>query len=416
VTDPRDWAAPGSGTSSPTPAAEPAPPLAAPADDVELETEIPLRPLGVSEILDGAITSIRRNPRATLGLSAVLTCVVEIIVTVAQYFFIGSQARSEVTPGVLTRSVGSAFLIIAGGAVLTAYVVLLLAGLLAPVMARMLLGRATSFGQAWRTARPYVPRLFGAASLMVALLVLGAAVPLLPLLAAVLTDAPTGLQALFWIIGVPLSLVLLVGGYVWFALTTPILVLEQRGVIAALRRSTEIVRGRWWRTFGVLVLAQVIAMLAGYLVLPMPFAVAGRVFLGFDPNPAGWTLVGLVALSAIGRIVAGTLVNPFNAGVIAIFYADRRMRREAFDLELQLTPADDPLRAWLPGPLTVAGSGRQPKMPRGPLTMPPAPPRTYGPPAPPRPYGTPGPPPPPYGTQGPPPPYGPPFPPSGWSR
>ena len=30
---------------------------------------VPLRPLGVGEILDGAFTSMRRYPKATLGLS-----------------------------------------------------------------------------------------------------------------------------------------------------------------------------------------------------------------------------------------------------------------------------------------------------------------------------------------------------------
>jgi hypothetical protein len=51
--------------------------------------------------------------------------------------------------------------------------------------------------------------------------------------------------------------------------------------------------------------------------------------------------------------------------VIAMLYADRRMRREAFDLELQMDPPEDLVAAWLPGPLTAAGSGPQPKMPRG---------------------------------------------------
>jgi hypothetical protein len=389
VTDPRNWAAPGSGPPRPGPPSEPPEPPEAPeppeqaADDGELEAEIPLRPLGVSEILDGAVTSIRRNPRATLGLSAILTAVVELIITLAQYFFIGSQARTEVTPGVLARSLGWALLTVAGGMVLTAYVVLLLGGLLAPVMARTLLGRPTSFGRAWRIARPHVPRLLGAATTMIAIIILAVALPLAPLTAAILSGAPNALQALTGIIGVPLSLVLMVSGYVWFALATPILVMERRGVIASLRRSAEIVRGRWWRTFGVLVLAQVIAVLAGSLVLPMPFAVVQRIVLGFNSEPAGWTLAGLVAIGAVGRIIAGTLVNPFNAGVIAIFYADRRMRREAFDLELQLDPPDDPLAAWLPGPLTAAGSGPQPKMPRGPLTAPPRPPGPHQPYAPP---------------------------------
>jgi hypothetical protein len=112
--------------------------------------------------------------------------------------------------------------------------------------------------------------------------------------------------------------------------------------------------------------------------LPMPFGVVQQIVLALRPEPNGWTLAGLVALGAIGRIIAGTLVNPFNAGVLAILYADRRMRREAFDLELRLDPPADPLAAWLPGPLTAAGSGPQPPVPR---SAPPPP--TYAPPPPP---------------------------------
>src|SRR5205823_2675989 len=42
---------------------------------------IPLRPLGVSELLDGAFTSIRRNPRATLGIAAILLTVSGVVTT-----------------------------------------------------------------------------------------------------------------------------------------------------------------------------------------------------------------------------------------------------------------------------------------------------------------------------------------------
>src|ERR1700710_2430956 len=38
---------------------------------------IPLRPLAVSEILDGAFVVIRRHPRATLGVSAAFACAAE---------------------------------------------------------------------------------------------------------------------------------------------------------------------------------------------------------------------------------------------------------------------------------------------------------------------------------------------------
>jgi hypothetical protein len=366
VTDPRAWAAPGSGTPLDARSAPPADDLPEPPDDVTgLETEIPLRPLGVSEILDGAVTYIRRNPRATLGMSAILTSVVEILIALAQYFVIGSQARNEVTPRVLARSFGWAFLTFTGGLVLTAYVVLLLGGLLAPVMARTLAGRATSFGQAWRIARPCVPRLLGAATIVLGAVVLAVALPLAPVTAAVAVGAPDGVQAVTGILGVPLAFVMMVFGYVWLAFATPILIMERRGVIASLRRSAEIVRGRWWRTFGVLFLSLLITALAEFVVIPAPFTVAQRIALAIRPEPGGWLLVGLLAFGALGRIIAGTLVNPFNAGVISIVYADRRMRREAFDLELQMDPPEDPLAAWLPGPLTAAGSGPQPKVPRG---------------------------------------------------
>jgi hypothetical protein len=134
------------------------------------------------------------------------------------------------------------------------------------------------------------------------------------------------------------------------------------------------------------VLSQVITVLAASVVLPMPFVVVERIVLDLNPEPSGWAFVAVVAIGAIGRIIAGTLANPFSAGVIAILYADRRMRREAFDLELQMDPPDDPLAAWLPGPLTAAGSGPQPRMPRATRwpahTMAPPPPPPYTPPPP----------------------------------
>ncbi|GAA4509468.1 membrane protein [Actinoallomurus oryzae] len=359
------WATPGADRP---PSDRPAPPVPEPAaDEPELETEIPLRPLGVSEILDGAVTYIRRNPRATLGMSAVMTTVVEVVVTLAQYFLIGSQARTEITPGAVEKSVGWAFVISAGSLLLTAYVVLLLSGLLAPVMARTLLGRPTSLVHAWRAVRPCLGRLFGAATAVLVAVFLALAIPLTPMIAAVAVDAPVGVQAVTWILGAPLAFVAMVMAYIWLAFSTPILVMEHRGVIASLRRSAEMVRGRWWRTFGVLFLALVITVLAEFVVIPGPFTVVVEIVANVHPNPSGGLLVALLAVSAVGRIVAGTLVNPFNAGVIAIVYADRRMRREAFDLELQMRPPDDPLAAWLPGPLTAAGSGPQPKVRRTPV-------------------------------------------------
>src|SRR5690348_11576413 len=45
---------------------------------------VPLRPLGVSDILDGSFTMIRRNPKVTLGLSAVVAAAQVLLVALLE--------------------------------------------------------------------------------------------------------------------------------------------------------------------------------------------------------------------------------------------------------------------------------------------------------------------------------------------
>src|SRR5437588_7746932 len=46
---------------------------------------VPLRPLGVGEILDGAISCMRSYPRPMLGLSAIVAVAAQIIMVAAQW-------------------------------------------------------------------------------------------------------------------------------------------------------------------------------------------------------------------------------------------------------------------------------------------------------------------------------------------
>lgn len=378
MTEPHAWASPGSAV--PEPAAPRAPAQAEPpvAAEEPLEREIPLRPLAVAETLDGAVTYIRRNARTVLGISVVLTSAVQIVITVVQYFLIGAQARTEVTPALIAHSLGPLFLTAVGGQLLTAYVVLLLAGLLAPVMARTLLGHTVSLGAAWRDVKPVAGRLARAATGLTAIGVLTVGVPFMPLIVSVALGGPAPLSVLLMLGGVAVAVVLTIVAAVLLALTMPVLVLERRGVGAAMRRSADLVRGRWGNVFGILMLSGFFTFIVGGFVLPLPFAVAQRIMLAFDKEPGGWLLIAIIAVGTVGRILAGTLLNPFNAGVITLLYADRRMRNEAFDLELQMDRPDDPVAAWRPGPLTAAGSGRQPRTPQPPMLLPPPrPPRGW---------------------------------------
>ena len=59
-------------------ARDPATAAAAPKPGV-----IPLRPLGLGEILDGSFATIRRNPKATLGIAAIVMTVSAVIYELA---------------------------------------------------------------------------------------------------------------------------------------------------------------------------------------------------------------------------------------------------------------------------------------------------------------------------------------------
>jgi hypothetical protein len=104
-------------------------------------------------------------------------------------------------------------------------------------------------------------------------------------------------------------------------------------VVASLRRSRGLVRGAWWRTFGILGLVNIIAQVLGN-VLAVPF-IALTYLVSFLTGD-GLNIYAILPLlvASVGTIVASAVTWPFTAVSTALLYVDRRMRREALDLEL----------------------------------------------------------------------------------
>lgn len=292
--------------------------------------EIPLRPLGVSETLDAALAVLRRSPRAVLGPAAAMVAVPQVLVTLAGYFLIGGT--DEYTPNLLLRSLGGQLTLAAVSAVASALVVLALAGLLAPVIARSFFGRPVSFRGVWRDARPRLPGLAAVAA------ALGLGVPLLgalalaPFVAVAGSGGPEALAVLLALLGFPAALAIAVWLYTRYVLAAPAVVLERRGVRAAFAASARLVGGRWWKTFLVLLLTTVLTAFMG-TVLQVPFLIGGLLLFGTDPQ--GWQAVAALAADTLGQIASWTVTAPFEAAVVALLYLDGRNRREGLDLELQ---------------------------------------------------------------------------------
>jgi hypothetical protein len=337
---PQSWSAPSWSTPPPWTSApggwQPYAPPPAPKPGV-----IPLRPLGVGELLDGAFTVIRRYPAATLGFAAIVMLVVEVVQVVSNYFLLNNAPSTSSTNDLTTSQAADlAARLGATGIVtllITGLAVLILTGVVTTVVGEGVLGRSITAAQAWARLRTVFARLIGVSLmtfLIVAAVIVVGAVPGIVVLAA--GSGPGG--AVLLVLGLIAATVFAV--YFWTALSLApaAVVLERQPVMAALRRSRALVRGSWWRVFGILLLAAIISSIVSGIIT-VPFGIAGGGFTLLRGNEDNHLSFVNLLLNGIGGLLAGTIVRPFTAGVTALLYIDRRMRAEALDMTLQSAAA-----------------------------------------------------------------------------
>lgn len=295
---------------------------------------IPLRPLSVGELLDGTFTTIRRNPRATLGLSALLVTVQQLIVVGAEVATNDLPTASGVAAdGLTVQVVGGLGALV--GLVLSAVVGAILTGMIVVVVAEDVLGRTTSIGEVWRRVRPRLWALLGAAVLA----------GVLPFLGLAFLIAP--------------------GVILWgaWALTTPALILERLGPIRALRRSWRLAWPSFWRVWGIRSLSVILGWIIQNLVL-VPIALLGLLVAALLGADDGDDLpLAALAIVTMGAILGGTVAEPFLAGVVALLYLDRRMRAEGLDIVLGQQVRTARRHPTAPGPSVLPpapGTARDP--------------------------------------------------------
>jgi hypothetical protein len=117
------------------------------------------------------------------------------------------------------------------------------------------------------------------------------------------------------------------GIYLWiaFAVAVPALLTEGVKGTSALGRSRGLVRGRWWGTFGVVLLGTILAGVVSGAI----GALAGLAAGSTDAN----TVTGFLVRSVSGTL--GSMIStPFTAAFVTVLYFDLRVRKEAFDLQL----------------------------------------------------------------------------------
>jgi hypothetical protein len=299
---------------------------------------VPLRPLMAGEILDGAVTAMRTHPGIMLGLSAIVVASGQLVAIPLNYLYLrflaGLVDSSTTTSGSSTINSLSA---LQPGTLVNALTVTLLVGLLTTTVSRAVLGRTATLAEVWTATRPKLLRLLGLAALIY-LAVFGAiTLAVTPGVLLLVAGKPVGGLLVF--LGAVGGVVFAVNRWVAWSLAGAALVLEDQPVRKALKRSALLVKGAWWRVLGISLLAMLVAELVAGILAIVQQVVLGSALspvTSYDNGTYGGHQVTWVSvfLAAAFSTAIQAMVAPFVAAVTALQYVDRRMRREALDIQL----------------------------------------------------------------------------------
>lgn len=317
---------------------------------------IPLRPLSIGDIYQGAFAAIKTNARTMFGFTAALLGVVLVISIGINYAIINLVLPNYLSPSspyaaVFTSLSGSFSQL--GGSLLQVLATVLLSGLIVVAVSRSVLGRVASSKEVWeRTKSKFLP-LIGLniiISIISGLMMIIGIAVFFALLASAASTANTDREFLqdlsIMLVGLFILMVIsaLVGSYlsIKFSVASPAMVLENLGVFAAIGRSWSLTRGNFWRLFGINILTAVItSMVAGIFVgiadaLGAIFIVVGS----SSPEDVIASLNTTYILVMVMSTIAQLLILPFTSSVNALLYIDLRMRKEGLDVELRNAVAE----------------------------------------------------------------------------
>lgn len=299
---------------------------------------VPLRPLTLSDIFNGAVAYIRLNPKASLGMTAIVIVIAQVFALLIQIgpmtsltslspeTFGGSGTADLSDPAFIGLIVSSLV-----GTATTTIAAIVLSGLLTVVVGRSVFGAKITAGEAWRRARGRLLALLGftALEVLVVVIIIGIAAGVTVFVYYVAGVGASVAIGLLLALGV---FALLIWGGTLLIFAPVAIVLERASVVDAVTRSLALVRKGFWRVLGIWMLAVLVtSFIAG--AVSMPFSFGGQMLLLTDATTT-MTVVAAVLIS-IGGAIGQIITAPFTAGAIVLLYTDRRIRAEAFDLVLQ---------------------------------------------------------------------------------
>ena len=313
-----------------------------------------LRPLSLGELLDRAFTIYRGNFWVLAGTMA-LPAALGIPLTFFVLRFDTTLFANPVAPVAPSPQaiLGFAALYLVFLFV-TALVYALVAGAMTFAVSEAYLGRKATIAASYKSLRGKCWRLIGVAlnvllrlmgiAILVSLVLGGVGLVLLGATAvatrAVAAGTPPVVLGVVFAVMFLLLYLLILATMVYlslrYAVAIPALALENLGVLASIRRSVRLTKGRRGHVFVAMLLAFIISMV-GSMVFYVPFYIPSMIMMARDHAVPAW----LSLLSAVFAALGSSVTSPIFMIVLVLCYYDTRVRKEAFDLQFMMASLDN---------------------------------------------------------------------------
>ena len=275
-------------------------------------TSTPFQPMSFVDILDGIISIYRNHFRFFLGIIVVYFVFGFVLDHISVYVLMGSVSIANLMVSVLISIVSSLIMFLVAAGLIYA-------------SAQVYLGRnitaQAALKQGWRR--------------------------FLPLLGWTILYYLVAGGLFITVIGIPFAIYFAVR---WGLYSLPVL-LEEPTAAIPLGHSAGLVKGTWWRVFGIMLAISVISFMIAFILQTsyalLLSALGGgtgaedttlwetlRLLYIPTPDDVGWAFY---SIQRLGTSVIAGLTMPIGAIGSTLLYFDLRIRKEAFDIEMQVT-------------------------------------------------------------------------------
>jgi hypothetical protein len=258
------------------------------------ERPLPLRQMGIGELVDGAVKLYRRDWLALIGMAAIVLVPVTFLQLWATQSMVGSVYAFETEAEFEAMTAQLIVVTIVFVAVQLLIVQPFLVAAISRAAADAYLGERVTLGRTFRYALSRLPAI---------------------LWITIITSIAT-------IVGLFLFIIPGIIAMIRLSLTPAVVVVEDVRGTSAVGRSWRLTQGHFWRVLGTLILSGLISAI-GAAVIQVPSEAISMMI-----GPDGWPV------SALGAAVASVVVTPFSLLIVVLLYFDLRVRKEGYDIEV----------------------------------------------------------------------------------